>query len=82
MALGMTQEELAERMGVGKAAVSLMESGRRATQRRATLEKYAEALGVPVEDLEVPEIERFLERQGVRGEMIGPIAEMIRASRG
>jgi transcriptional regulator with XRE-family HTH domain len=42
---GITQVELAERMGVGQPAVSMVLSRKRRPQRR-TVEKFAAALGV------------------------------------
>jgi DNA-binding XRE family transcriptional regulator len=48
--LGLTQKEVAGRMGVTQAALSQMESGERKLQK-ATREKLAEALGVRVEQI-------------------------------
>jgi ribosome-binding protein aMBF1 (putative translation factor) len=44
-ALGLTQEELAARMGTTASAISRIESGQRATNAQ-TLKKLADALGV------------------------------------
>jgi predicted ATPase/DNA-binding XRE family transcriptional regulator len=49
---GLTQEELAERASVSLRAVSDLERGLRTVPRRDTTRLLAEALGVPVEDLE------------------------------
>ena len=46
----LTQEELAERIGVGQSAISMLLKRRCRPQRR-TLGKMAEALGVPVDEL-------------------------------
>jgi DNA-binding XRE family transcriptional regulator len=48
--LGLTQKEVAERMGITQAALSQMESGEKRL-RKATLEKLAAALGVGVAQL-------------------------------
>ena len=45
--LGLTQKEVAEKMGITQAALSQMESGEKKL-RKATLEKLAAALGVSV----------------------------------
>lgn len=47
---GLTQKEVAERMGISQAALSQMESGEKHL-RRATLEKLAMAMAVSVEQL-------------------------------
>lgn len=48
--LGLTQAEVAARMGISQAALSQMESGEKKL-RKASLEKLAKALGVTVEQL-------------------------------
>jgi DNA-binding XRE family transcriptional regulator len=48
--LGLTQKEVAEKMGVTQAALSQMESGEKKL-RKATLEKLAKALGLTVEQV-------------------------------
>jgi len=48
--LGLTQKEIASRMGISQAALSQMESGEKKL-RKASLEKLAHALGVTVEQL-------------------------------
>jgi predicted transcriptional regulator len=48
--LGLTQKEVASRMGISQAALSQMESGDKKL-RKASLEKLAGALGVTVEQL-------------------------------
>lgn len=48
--LGLTQVEVAARMGISQAALSQMESGEKKL-RKASLEKLAQALGVTVEQL-------------------------------
>jgi DNA-binding XRE family transcriptional regulator len=47
--LGLTQEEVAARMGITQAALAQIEAAKR--PRKATLEKLAQALGVSVEQL-------------------------------
>ncbi|MDP2853523.1 MAG: helix-turn-helix transcriptional regulator [Smithellaceae bacterium] len=48
--LGLTQKEVASRMGISQAALSQMESGEKKL-RKASLEKLAEALELNVEQL-------------------------------
>lgn len=48
--LGLTQEEIAAKMGITQAAFSQMEAPR-ARPRKSTLEKLAKALGLNVEQL-------------------------------
>ncbi|MFY1672553.1 helix-turn-helix domain-containing protein [Plantactinospora sp. WMMB334] len=48
---GMTQQELADRIGVSHAYISMIENGRRAVTKRALIIALASALGVRVEDL-------------------------------
>ena len=48
--LGLTQKQVASRMGISQAALSQMESGEKKL-RKASLEKLAVALGVTVEQL-------------------------------
>lgn len=48
--LGLTQKEVADKMGVSQAALSQMESGEKKL-RKATLEKLAKAMGLSVEQL-------------------------------
>lgn len=48
---GMTQQELADRVGVSAAYISMIEHGRRAVTKRSLLISLATALGVRVEDL-------------------------------
>ncbi len=48
--LGLTQKDVAEKMGITQAALSQMESGEKKL-RKATLEKLAAALGVGVEQI-------------------------------
>lgn len=48
--LGMTQKEVADRMGITQAALSQMESGEKKL-RKATLEKMAKAMGIALEQL-------------------------------
>ena len=48
--LGLTQKEVAGKMGITQAALSQMESGEKKL-RRATLEKLSQALGVSVEQI-------------------------------
>ena len=50
--IGITQRELAVRIGVSQAAVAKLEKPS-ARPRRATLEKIAEALGISIEYLDV-----------------------------
>jgi DNA-binding XRE family transcriptional regulator len=47
--LGLTQQQVAERMGISQAALSKLEKQQR--PRRATLERLAQALGISVEQL-------------------------------
>lgn len=47
---GLTQTEVAERMGITQAALSQMESGEKRL-RKATMEKLAVAMGISVEQL-------------------------------
>ncbi len=47
---GLTQTEVAERMGITQAALSQMEAGEKRL-RKATLEKLAIAMGISVEQL-------------------------------
>ena len=49
---GMTQEELAEKAGVGVLTIISLERGKRPNVRITTLFKIADALGVDVEYLE------------------------------
>ena len=46
LARGMTQEELAEKVGVKKSAVAKWENGRVSEIKRSNLKKLSEALGV------------------------------------
>lgn len=48
--LGLTQQEVAGRMGVSQAALSQMESGEKKL-RKASLEKIATALGLGIEQI-------------------------------
>lgn len=48
---GMTQQELADRVGVTAAYISMIENGRRAVTKRSLVIALASALGVRVEDL-------------------------------
>jgi transcriptional regulator with XRE-family HTH domain len=48
--LGLTQKEVAVKMGITQAALSQMESSKKKL-RKATLEKLASALGIDVEQL-------------------------------
>jgi predicted transcriptional regulator len=48
--LGLTQAEVAAKMGISQAALSQMESGEKKL-RKASLEKLAKALGVTVEQV-------------------------------
>ena len=48
--LGLTQKEVAKRMGITQAALSQMEAGEKRL-RKATLEKLAAAMGISVEQL-------------------------------
>lgn len=48
--LGLTQKEVAEKMGITRAALSHMESGEKKL-RKTTLEKLAAALGVSIEQI-------------------------------
>jgi len=48
--LGLTQNEVADRMGITQAALSQMESGEKRL-RRVTLEKLASALGLNLEQI-------------------------------
>jgi predicted transcriptional regulator len=48
--LGLTQTEVARRMGITQAALSQMESGEKRL-RKATLEKLAAAMGIGVDQL-------------------------------
>ena len=48
--LGLTQKEVAKRMGITQAALSQMEAGEKRL-RKATLEKLAAAMGIGVEQL-------------------------------
>jgi len=50
--IGITQKELAARIGVSQAAVAKLEKPN-AKPRRATLQKIAEALGISIENLDV-----------------------------
>jgi transcriptional regulator with XRE-family HTH domain len=47
----LSQRELHERSGVAKITIATLELGRSAHPRRRTVEKLADALGVPVEEL-------------------------------
>lgn len=47
LAKGMTQEELAEKVGVKKSAVAKWENGRVSEIRRSNLKMLADALGLP-----------------------------------
>ena len=46
LAKGMTQEELAEKVGVKKSAVAKWENGRVSEIKRSNLQKLSEALGI------------------------------------
>ena len=48
--LGLTQKEVAEKMGITQAALSQMEAGEKKL-RKATLEKLAVALGLGIEQI-------------------------------
>jgi DNA-binding XRE family transcriptional regulator len=48
--LGLTQKEVAEKMGITQAALSQMESSKKKL-RKATLEKLASALGIAFEQI-------------------------------
>jgi transcriptional regulator with XRE-family HTH domain len=48
---GMTQQDLADRVGVSSAYISMIESGKRAVTKRSLIIALATALGVRVEDL-------------------------------
>lgn len=50
-ALGMTQAELALKVGVTKQYITMLERGKHRTPSLPTLRKLARALGVPVTDL-------------------------------
>jgi len=50
--IGITQRELAARIGVSQAAIAKLEKPN-AKPRRATLEKIAEALGISIDNLDV-----------------------------
>src|SRR3989304_4849173 len=50
--IGITQRELAARIGVSQAAIAKLEKPN-AKPRRATLQKIAEALGISIENLDV-----------------------------
>lgn len=50
--IGITQKEIAARMGVSQAAVAKLEKPG-ARPRRTTLKKIAEALGISIENLDV-----------------------------
>ena len=47
--VGMTQEDVAQRMGTTKSAVSRLESAKKHAPSLATLQKYASALGCRLE---------------------------------
>lgn len=49
--LGMTQEELAEKSGISRCTISVLENGRSSCVKTATLTKLADALGKRVSDL-------------------------------
>ena len=49
--LGLTQAEVAKRMGITQAAFAQMES-QKANPRKATLKRVAEALGINIEQLD------------------------------
>ncbi len=48
---GMTQQELADRIGVSREYVSMIENGKRAVTKRSLLYELASALGVSITDL-------------------------------
>lgn len=54
---GMTQQELADRVGVTSAYISMIENGRRAVTKRSLIITLASALGVRVEDLTAQPVE-------------------------
>ena len=60
-AAGLTQEELAERMGTSSVAVAQWETGRR-NPKMGTVSKLAAALGVDVAEL-VPELKTLLKEK-------------------
>ena len=49
--LGLSQKELAEKSGVCEATISFLESAKHEMIRMSTLQKLADVLGVPVEEL-------------------------------
>jgi transcriptional regulator with XRE-family HTH domain len=51
MGLGWTQEDLARVSGIGRPAISRIETGSRANVRTTTLQKLAKALGVSADEL-------------------------------
>lgn len=49
--VGMTQEELAEKSGISRYTISILENGRSSCVKTTTLIKLADALGERVSDL-------------------------------
>ena len=78
-AAGLTQEELAERMGTSSVAVAQWETGRR-NPKMGTVSKLAAALGVDVAEL-VPELKTLLKEKPEPPKM-EPIFEDISKSSG
>lgn len=48
---GLSQKELAKRSGVCETTISFLESGKHEMIRMSTLQKLADVLGVPIEEL-------------------------------
>lgn len=48
---GLSQKELAEKSGVCEATISFVESAKHKSIRMSTLQKLADALGVPIEEM-------------------------------
>lgn len=49
--IGMTQEELAQKSGVSRTTISMLENGRASCVKTVTLTKLADTLGQRVSDL-------------------------------
>lgn len=76
LALGLTQEALAERAGISTQAISSLERGTRRFPQRVTLDLLADALGL--EPDERADFERLGLREGVQGRASGPNQPALR----
>lgn len=52
---GLTQEQLAQKSGVSRVTIALLESGKQVITKSSTIIKLAEALGIEPQDILCPE---------------------------